>query len=355
MKRTSQQWKIGLLVFALSAGISGCSDRNKWLRTGGVVEPTPQEVRASALEFGSSLENLNGGPYTYAIAGMEKVRHDCGRYFDTLALLRRDANASRDLFSIGGGTSAAVLGIVSASAKAIALTAAGFAATDLTLNSLESNMLFAPVAEDLKRMTSQAMAGFEKDSATIAVLTSLKASESSGASTLGDKIAARKLVGIYASFCAPSSIESYVKKALAQANVSITDDGVVGAARLVIPTALAELGAPPMDETNAAAVAAFLQTGYDVTDRRTAFKTSYPTIYAAAVTETGAGAELTSRGKSAAAFFESAIRADPSFARKVQAVYGAPPAGAALVTTPTAPSAVENAANLKTGTTVSGK
>lgn len=363
MNGWKRQTQRTVLSVALAAGIGGCSGdfKDRWLRTGGVVEPTPAEVKTTIEDFKTSITGTDGGAYTYAMAGMEKVRHDCNRFFDALALLRREANTTRDLFAIGGGTTAAVLGIVSASAKAISLTAAGFAATDLGINTVQNNMLFVPVAEELKRLTSEAMHSFATDQTTLDVLADLK--KLSGQPTLGDQIAARKIVGVYASFCAPSSIESYVKQALSKSSASVTDAGVTGAGHSAVQSALAAIGLSPMDDGKAATVAAFLRGGYLDAERRKAFAASFPD--AATNSLTSAPLALSPNGRIAAELFEVAIRADPSFRKKVEAAGAATvdaalkaPAAAAPAVAAPAPAgadALSKSMNLKTNAKVSSQ
>ena len=308
-------------ALVVASALSGCQlaeiGENIYRRSGGIQEPTPAAVTRSIREFEDSLGSGKDA-YSYAVAGMEKVRSDCHRYFDLLALLRRDVQTTRNQIAIVGGSTAAILGIVDATAKAIAIVAAGFAAADLSINNVQDNLLFVPVAEELKRLTNEAMQSYAQAQSTQTVLAQLKEiSAGAGSQLPGDRLAARRLVGIYASFCTPSAIEGSVKAALARAKVTVAEDGVSGAGAGAAASALRQIALPPMDQRRAAVVAAFLRGGYLEDQRRKEFEKAFG---AAVLNRAVSSGRLSDDGRDALQLFESARQADSEFRRLVDEV-----------------------------------
>lgn len=202
------------------------------IRDGGATQPTPDDIAKSVIQLNKAFADANVDPYEYAVNGMGVVRSNCHEFFDALSRTRRDALFSRREFAIAGGTAAAALGLAKASAKAIALTAAGFAAVDLTFDNFQSVVLFVPVAEQLRTLTLQTLLKYEDSDDTKNTLTALQ----NGPNDTAAKIRARDLVSNYAYLCTASAIEAYVQSALDSVEPQVTTTGSAASAPMATVT-----------------------------------------------------------------------------------------------------------------------
>lgn len=87
----------------------------------------------------------------------------CDRYFNTIANRNQDLNFGIESFSLLGGFTAAVMGITEASAKSIALTAAGFTSWIAALESYQEHYHFGPRVSTVRELIMSGMKEYRRE------------------------------------------------------------------------------------------------------------------------------------------------------------------------------------------------
>jgi hypothetical protein len=195
------------------------TERDRLLFTGPGIDASPEEVRAYRanqdavlIEFFAlaGVAPLATTPtlaarrpedwQAVAEAGVNYVDRQCKRYVEALFWADRERNALGKQITLTGAALATILGVVEASAKEIALTAAAFGLAGATVDNAYGSVLYRLEPASVDRLVEELQAAVRAD-----VLDKAQATT---------RTAAVYLIQRYLDTCLPTTLEAKVNEAV---------------------------------------------------------------------------------------------------------------------------------------------
>jgi hypothetical protein len=177
------------------------------------VTATPDGVRDYAQLCAKPIPELTPAGYIYA--GFDLVDEQCGIFFDNLTNLARDTRYTSTSIATANAQAAAILGVVEASAKSIAIVAAGTELARRLVDNYAEVYAFAPYAVEIRRLVDTAFSAYRDDAQVNSAIARLE----TGSNTGDSLCLAHNIVRNYAKICSIANLDALARQAIGTANV----------------------------------------------------------------------------------------------------------------------------------------
>lgn len=187
--------------------------RNKYEQ---IIESYQEKKDPSSNNNAQKEKSINTieimSPIIYVETGYQYVDDQCDEFFSSLIILSQKTDFAKSGLNIFGGAAAAVLGTLEVSAKAIALTAVGFAGAEEFADSYQQYALLAPYATSAHKLITDAQKVYRQN-VTLPTTNDEQL----------EKVQAARIVQGYARLCTIEAILDFVDQSIQIAEPRVDD------------------------------------------------------------------------------------------------------------------------------------